>query len=49
MTTQQEKAAAFRALHVKAGAFIIPNPWDVGSARMLAHMGFQALATSSAG
>jgi 2-methylisocitrate lyase-like PEP mutase family enzyme len=46
--TQAEKAARFRALHDGDGAFIIPNPWDVGSARMLAGLGFQALATSSA-
>ena len=39
---------AFRALH-EAGCFVIPNPWDVGSARFLAHAGFRALATSSAG
>jgi 2-methylisocitrate lyase-like PEP mutase family enzyme len=47
--TQAEKAARFRALHARAGAFIIPNPWDVGSARILAHLGFEALATTSAG
>ena len=46
--TQEEKAAAFRALHHGRGAFVIPNPWDVGSARILAGLGFQALATSSA-
>ncbi len=46
--TQTEKAARFRALHEGPGAFIIPNPWDVGSARLLAGLGFQALATSSA-
>jgi 2-methylisocitrate lyase-like PEP mutase family enzyme len=45
--TQQEKAARFRALHEAPGAFIIPNPWDVGSARILTKMGFPALATSS--
>src|ERR1041385_4277288 len=45
--TQQEKAIRFRALHDGPGAFIIPNPWDVGSARILAGLGFQALATSS--
>jgi 2-methylisocitrate lyase-like PEP mutase family enzyme len=49
MLTQDEKAHAFRALHAGAEAFIIPNPWDVGSARLLAHLGFQALATTSAG
>jgi 2-methylisocitrate lyase-like PEP mutase family enzyme len=45
--TQQEKAIRFRALHDGPGAFIIPNPWDGGSARILAGLGFQALATSS--
>src|SRR6478735_2925068 len=47
--TQKEKAEAFRALHERDGAFIIPNPWDIGSARLLAAMGFEALATTSAG
>ena len=47
--TQAEKAQAFRALHQRAGAFIIPNPWDIGSARLLAHLGFEALATTSMG
>ena len=46
--TQQEKAALFRALHDRPGSFVIPNPWDVGSARILAGLGFPALATSSA-
>lgn len=46
--TQSEKAARFRTLHDAPGAFVIPNPWDVGSARILAGLGFQALATSSA-
>jgi 2-methylisocitrate lyase-like PEP mutase family enzyme len=46
--TQSEKAARFRALHDGPGAFVIPNPWDVGSARILAGLGFKALATSSA-
>ena len=46
--TQNEKAARFRALHAGPGAFVIPNPWDIGSALMLAGLGFQALATSSA-
>jgi 2-methylisocitrate lyase-like PEP mutase family enzyme len=49
MTTQADKARAFRALHERAGAFIIPNPWDAGSARILASFGFEALATTSAG
>ena len=47
-TTQNEKAARFRALHDSPGVFVIPNPWDVGSARLVAGLGFQALATSSA-
>jgi 2-methylisocitrate lyase-like PEP mutase family enzyme len=46
--SQNEKAARFRALHDGPGAFVIPNPWDIGSARILAGLGFQALATSSA-
>lgn len=46
--TQNEKAIRFRALHDGPGAFLIPNPWDVGSARILAGLGFEALATSSA-
>ena len=44
-----EKGKAFRALHERAGAFILPNPWDVGTARLLKHLGFEALATTSAG
>jgi len=47
--TQSEKALAFRALHEKPGAFVIPNPWDAGSARILASLGFKALATTSKG
>jgi 2-methylisocitrate lyase-like PEP mutase family enzyme len=49
MTTQREKAERFRALHERAGAFLIPNPWDAGSARLLEGLGFEALATTSAG
>lgn len=49
MVTQREKAERFKALHEHAGAFVIPNPWDVGSARLLAGLGFEALATTSAG
>ncbi len=49
MKTQREKAESFRALHQQGRAFILPNPWDAGTARMLAHMGFDALATTSAG
>lgn len=47
--THNEKAKIFRALHTGPRAFIIPNPWDAGSARILAGLGFQALATTSAG
>ena len=46
--SQAEKANRFQSLHQAPGAFVIPNPWDVGSARVLAGLGFQALATSSA-
>jgi 2-methylisocitrate lyase-like PEP mutase family enzyme len=49
MRTQAEKAIAFQALHEREGAFIIPNPHDIGTARLLANMGFEALATTSAG
>jgi 2-methylisocitrate lyase-like PEP mutase family enzyme len=45
--SQHDKAARFRALHQAPDAFVIPNPWDAGSARILAGLGFQALATSS--
>jgi 2-methylisocitrate lyase-like PEP mutase family enzyme len=45
--TQKEKAERFRALHEQQGTFLIPNPWDGGSARMLEVLGFEALATSS--
>src|SRR5437763_8656896 len=44
---QREKAERFQALHKGPGAFVIPNPWDGGSARVLEGLGFQALATSS--
>ena len=47
--TQAEKAAAFEALHAAPGVFVIPNPWDPGSARLLAGLGFKALTTTSAG
>jgi len=49
MTTQVEKGRIFRALHQRAKAFIIPNPWDIGTARLLGHLGFEALATTSMG
>ena len=47
--TQAEKAERFRALHARPGAFLIPNPWDAGTARILASLGFEALTTTSAG
>ena len=49
MRSQAERAQAFRALHERPGAFIIPNPWDAGSAKLLASLGFEALATTSLG
>ena len=49
MTTQEEKARTFQALHERPGAFIIPNPWDAGTAKILAAIGFEALATTSFG
>jgi 2-methylisocitrate lyase-like PEP mutase family enzyme len=49
MRTQNEKGELFRALHAREQAFIVPNPWDAGTARMLTHLGFEALATTSAG
>jgi 2-methylisocitrate lyase-like PEP mutase family enzyme len=48
-STQAQKGQIFRALHHGTSAFIIPNPWDVGTARLLTHLGFSALATTSAG
>lgn len=47
--SQAEKAHAFMALHERPGCFVVPNPWDVGTARLLAGLGFEALATTSAG
>ncbi len=47
--SQADKAAAFEALHKAPGVFVIPNPWDPGSARLLAGLGFKALTTTSAG
>ena len=46
-TDPAARVARFRALHRAAGAFVMPNPWDAGSARALAGLGFLALATSS--
>ncbi len=48
MPTTAEKRAAYRKLH-ESGCFVLPNPWDVGSARYLQHLGFKALASTSAG
>lgn len=49
MNTQASRAEQLRSLHERPGIFVIPNPWDAGSARMLAMLGFEALATTSAG
>ena len=49
MQSPLEKALAFRALHDRPGAFVLPNPWDAGTARLLASLGFEALATTSLG
>ncbi|MDM9592780.1 isocitrate lyase/phosphoenolpyruvate mutase family protein [Pseudomonas guariconensis] len=49
MDVQTLRAEAFKAMHEREGAFVIPNPWDAGSARLLASLGFEALATTSAG
>ena len=49
MSTQAEKGQVFRRLHERNTAFIIPNPWDIGSARILEHIGYEALATTSMG
>ena len=49
MTSQLKKAERFRAMHERPGAFVIPNPWDAGTAVILAGLGFEALATTSAG
>ena len=49
MRTQAERARAFRALHERPGIFIMPNPWDAGTAKLLASLGFEALATTSLG
>lgn len=47
--TQADKFEAFKALHNRPGTFVIPNPWDAGTARILTALGFEALATTSAG
>src|ERR1700755_2031483 len=46
---QAEKAEVMKALHQRSGIFAIPNPWDAGSAKILTHLGFEALTTTSAG
>lgn len=48
-TTQAQKGKRFQELHARPGAFVIPNPWDAGSARILTALGFEALTTTSAG
>jgi 2-methylisocitrate lyase-like PEP mutase family enzyme len=49
MNSQIECAKRFKLLHERTGLFVIPNPWDIGSAKILASLGFEALATTSAG
>ena len=49
MNTQASRGERFRMLHARPGIFAIPNPWDAGSAKILALLGFEALATTSAG
>ena len=49
MTDQAAAIATFRSLHAGPDLFLMPNPWDAGSARLLAHLGFPALATTSSG
>src|ERR1700744_1396693 len=48
MPTTQQKRAEFRKLH-ETGCFLLPNPWDVGTARMFQHLGFKAIASTSTG
>jgi len=49
MRTQAERARAFRALHERPGVFVMPNPWDAGTAKLFGSLGFEALATTSFG
>jgi 2-methylisocitrate lyase-like PEP mutase family enzyme len=49
MRTQAERARAFRTLHERPGIFVMPNPWDAGTAKLFASLGFEALATTSFG
>ena len=47
--TLHDKGAAFREMHLRSEILVLPNPWDVGTSRLLEHLGFEALATTSAG
>ena len=47
--TREQRFKAFQALHARSGAFVIPNPWNAGTAKILSALGFEALATTSAG
>ena len=49
MLTQHQRAETFRALHQRPGIFVMPNPWDAGSAKLFASLGFEAMATTSQG
>src|ERR671921_370353 len=49
MRSQAEKARLFREMHARPGILILPNPWDAGTAKLLASLGFEALATTSLG
>ncbi len=49
MKSQKQKATEFKSLHERSGPFIIPNPWNAGTAKLLTNLGFEALATTSAG
>jgi len=49
MKSQKDKAVEFKSLHERPGCFVIPNPWESGTAKLLANLGFEALATTSAG
>src|SRR5258707_5669814 len=49
MRTQAERARMFRALHERPGIFVMPNPWDAGTTKLFASLGFEALATTSLG
>ncbi len=48
MSNMSDRIARFRALHQRPGIFVMPNPWDIGTAKLLAHLGFEAIATASA-